>query len=221
LRLLGEFAAPAVAQVLQHLARIWGPTPPERSELRQQVLSNVHVAHGFEDVFRAVCSTAPDGDFDELTEVWTVENESESGFGATLPARIDDWLSVGTLVAAKPTWPAPWSVGVVRRLSTDSAGRRFVGVQLLARGGTAVRLVPAGAAGLAGSDLMGVLLPSDSESSLASAEITIVTPKGVVSLTETYQMRFEDRSYAVEPRLVVEQGVDFRVMRFGIRALAA
>jgi hypothetical protein len=221
LRLLGGFDAPAVLQVLRHLSRFWGPTPPERSALRQQVLSNVNVAHGFEDVFAAVSGAAPGVDLDDLTEVWTVENESDGGFGATLPARSDDWLSVGTLVAAKPTWPAAWSVGVVRRLSTDNAGRRSVGVQLLARGGSAVRLAPIGTARLADPNVMGVLLPSDSQSSLASGEITVVVLKDAVSLTQAYEMRFESHSYAVVPRRVVEQGVDFNVMRFGIRAPAA
>jgi hypothetical protein len=218
LRLLGAFPVPMVAEVLRHLARFWGPTPPERSSVRQQVLSNINVAHGFEDVFAAVSGDGAGVDLDDVTEVWTVENESDGGFGATLPARIDDWLSVGTLVAARPTWPASWSVGVVRRLSTDNARRRSVGVQLLARGGSAVRLAPIGAAPLVGPNVIGVLLPSDTQSSLASGEITIVVLKNALSLTQAYEMRFESHCYTVLPRRVVEQGVDFSVMRFGIRA---
>jgi hypothetical protein len=153
--------------------------------------------------------------------VWTVENESEGGFGASLPGRIDDWLSVGSLVAAKPTWPAAWSVGVVRRLSTDSAGRRRVGVQLLARGGTAVQLAPVGPAALPGPNVQGVLLPSSRQSSLASGEITIVVPRDVVSHAQAYEMRFEGHAYTVVPRRVVEQGPEFSVLCFGIRGRVA
>jgi hypothetical protein len=221
LRLIGTFPVPLVVEVLRHLSRFWGPTPPERAEVRQRVLSTFNVAHGFEDVFAAVSGSAPERDLDELTEVWTVENESEGGFGASLPGRIDDWLSVGTLVAAKPTWPAAWSVGVVRRLSTDSAGRRRVGVQLLARGGTAVQLVPVGAAAVPGPNVQGVLLPSSRQSSLASGEITIVVPRDVVSHSQAYEMRFEGHAYTVVPRSVVEQGPEFTVLRFGIRGRAA
>jgi hypothetical protein len=221
LRLIGSFPLPLVIEVLRHLSRFWGPTPPERTELRQRVLSNANVAHGFEDVFAAVSGSAPGRDLDELTEVWTVENESEGGFGASLPGRIDDWLSVGTLVAAKPTWPAAWSVGVVRRLSTDNAGRRRVGVQLLARGGTAVQLVPIGAGPLPGPNVQGVLLPSDGQSSLASGEITILVLREVVSHSQAYEMRFEGHAYTVVPRRVLEQGPEFHLLRFAIRGRAA
>jgi len=221
LRLLDRFPAPLVIEVLRHLSRFWGPTPPERSEVRQRVLSSFNVAHGFEDVFAAVSDNAPGRDLDELTEVWTVENESEGGFGASLPGRIDDWLSVGTLVAAKPTWPAAWSVGVVRRLSTDNTGRRQVGVQLLARGGTAVQLAPIGAALLASANVQGVLLPSDRQSSLSSGEITVVVLRDVVSQSHAYEMRFEGHAYTVVPRRVVEQGPEFTVLRFAIRGRIA
>jgi hypothetical protein len=221
LRLIGSFPVPLVVEVLQHLSRFWGPAPPERAEIRQRVLSTYNVAHGFEDVFAAINGSAPGGDLDELTEVWTVEDESGGGFGASLPGRIDDWLSVGSLVAAKPTWPAAWSVGVVRRLSTDNAGRRRVGVQLLARGGTAVQLVTVGTMPLPGPHVQGVLLPSDTQSSLASGEITIVVPRDVVSHSQAYEMRFEGHAYTVVQRRVVERGSEFTVLRFGIRGRAA
>jgi hypothetical protein len=112
-------------------------------------------------------------------------------------------------------------VGVVRRLSTDNAGRRWVGVQLLARGGTAVQLAPISLVPLPGPKVKGVLLPSDAQSSLASGEITIVVPKQTVSLAQAYEMHFETHAYTVVPRRIVEQGVDFQVVRFGIRASGA
>ena len=54
LNLVGEFHASMVLEVLQHLSRHWGANPPSRSELRQRVLSTLNVAHGFDDVWRAV-----------------------------------------------------------------------------------------------------------------------------------------------------------------------
>jgi hypothetical protein len=185
------------------------------------VLSNFNVAHGFADVFAAVGASLAVDDLDELTEVWTVEDESEGGFGASLPARVDDWLEAGTLVAAKPNWPAAWSVGVVRRLSTDQAGRRRVGVQLLARGGTAVQLVPLAEAPRPEPSVAGILLPSDTQSSLARSEITIVVPRDAISHCLAYEMRFEGHAYTVMPRRIVEQGPRFCILRLGIRSRAA
>ena len=104
--------------------------------------ATMHVAHGFDRVLDAIATEAGDPMVDELTEAWTVENESSTGFGAVLPIRPDDWLAVGTLVAAKPTWPSSWSVGVIRRVSARNPMHRSVGVQILARGGVAVRLLP-------------------------------------------------------------------------------
>ena len=126
--------------------------------MRQRVLSTLNVAHGLDLVLRAVSADQGGSELDEITEAWTVENESSGGFGAALPARDGDWLAVGMLVASKPTWPASWSVGVIRRLSTDTTGRRAVGVQILARGGVAVELSPMPVTGQA-RPLLGVLLP--------------------------------------------------------------
>jgi hypothetical protein len=159
LNLVGEFHPSVVLDVLQHLPRRWGASPPSRSELRQRVLSTLNVAHGFHDVWRAASAAHGGFELDEITEAWTVKDESSSGFGAALPARDGDWLAIGTLIATKPTWPASWSVGVIRRLLADHTGQRAVGVQILARGGVLVELssLPSNDASIRHP---GVLLPS-------------------------------------------------------------
>lgn len=213
LRLLDAFAPNMVVEVLQHLSQFWGPTPPMRSELRQSAFSMINVAHGFEDVFAAISDGLPGAD-EELTEVWTVENESGGGFGASLPAQSDDWLSVGMLVASRPTHPTTWSVGTVRRVSTDYIGRRSVGVQLLGHAAKGVRLQPTGEAMQSGPLLKGVLLPG-SQSSME--EIAIVVRKDTVVLEQNYQLNIDEHTYTVVPRMEVEHGVDYSLMCFAIR----
>lgn len=215
LGLQSDFSAGTVLEVLDHLSRHWAPNPPARSEVRQRVLSTLNVAHGFDKVYDAVSAEQGSADLDEITEAWTVENESSGGFGAALPARDSDWLAVGTLVAAKPTWPASWSVGVIRRLSTDETGRRAVGVQVLARGGVPVTLQPLWNGGT-DRPWIGVLLPSESQTSLAGGEVMLVLPRGIVSWNSPYSMAVHGHTYAVQPRRLVENGDDFEIVSFSI-----
>jgi len=217
LGLVGEANAGSVLEVLQHLSRHWDPSPPARSELRQRVLSTLNVAHGFDPVLEAVSAEQGSADVDEITEAWTAENESSGGFGAVLPARDGDWLAIGALVAAKPTWPASWSLGVIRRLSTDEMGRRAVGVQILARGGVAVELSPL-PIGAAGDSHPAVLLPAGAQASLTGAEVTLVVAHGTLSWSLSYAMRIQERTYSVNPLRVVESGDDFDVVSFAIQA---
>ena len=85
LNLLGEFHASMVLDVLQHLSRHWGSGPPSRSELRQRVLSTLSVAHGFEDVRRAVSAEQEGFELDEITEAWTVEDRAAADLGQHFP----------------------------------------------------------------------------------------------------------------------------------------
>lgn len=216
LNLVGEFHASMVLEVLHHLSCEWDASPPSRSELRQRVPSALNVAHGFKDVRRAVSAERDGFELDEITEAWTVENESSGGFGATLPARDGDWLAIGTLIAAKPTWPASWSVGIIRRLSADEVGRRAVGVQILGRGGIAIELLPL-PTGERNWPHPGILLPSEAQTSVPGGELTLVVARDALSWSLSYAMRIDERSYSVSPRRIVESGEDFDVVSFAIQ----
>jgi hypothetical protein len=214
LKLVGESDPGTVRETLQHLARHWGAHPPSRKEARQRILSTLNVAHGLDLVLRAVSAEQGGAEVDEITEAWTVEDESHGGFGAVIPARDDDWLAVGMLVASKPTWPASWSVGVIRRLSTDSTGRRLVGVQILARGGTAVELTPMPLTENAPL-LLGVLLPTEGQTQSGGA-VTLVLPRGSVAWSGKYALRVHGRNYVVTPLRRLDGGDDFDWVAFSI-----
>jgi hypothetical protein len=217
LGLPADFEAGLLLEVLQHLARHWSERPPARSEARQRVLATMHVANGFERLVLAVGMDPGNSSLDEVTEAWTVENESSGGFGALLPVRDEDWLAVGRIVAAKPDWPAAWSVGIIRRVSARSPVHRSVGVQVLARGGVAIELVPL-PRGEAGIPIAGVLLPVESQTSMDGGEVAVVLPRGVTAGLDTCEMRIQDRPYVLSRRRIVESGVDFEIARFSVRA---
>lgn len=213
LRLGGEFEPSLVREVLQHLARHWGAKPPTRGEARHRVLATAHVAHGFERVLAAVGGEQAQ---DEVTEAWTVENESAGGFGALIPARDDDWLEVGRLVAAKPDWPSSWCVGVIRRLTARSPMHRSVGVEILARGGVCVELAPLPLKeGL--QPLHGILLPTEAQTSLAGGEVELVLPRGSTARLASCELRMHCRLYRIERRRIADSGSDFEIARFALR----
>jgi cyclic-di-GMP-binding protein len=216
LGLAGDFEAELVVEVLQHLARHWGEKPPARGEARQRVLATMHVAYGFERIVAAVGMEPGDSTLDEVTEAWTVENESSGGFGALLPTREEDWLAVGRMLAAKPDWPASWSVGVIRRVTARSPMHRSVGVQVLARGGVVVELVPL-PRDQGPLPLEGILLPIESQTSSNGGEVAIVLPKGVSAQLGECEMSVQGRAYVLSRRRIVDSGVDFEVTRFAVR----
>jgi hypothetical protein len=137
-----------------------------------------------------------------------------------LPAREGDWLAVGTLVASKPTWPASWSVGVIRRLSTDEMGRRAVGVQILARGGVAVE-INALPITETSRPRLGVLLPAEAQTHASGGEVTLLLARGCVSWSAAYTMRVHGRTYTLAPLRISESGEEFDIIQFSIQSGAA
>jgi hypothetical protein len=217
LALSADFDMHLVVEVLQHLSKHWGEKPPARGEVRQRVLATMHVAYGFERIVSAVGMEPGDATLDEVTEAWTVENESSGGFGALLPVRDDDWLAVGRLIAAKPDWPASWSVGVIRRVSARSPVHRSVGVQVIARGGVAVELVPL-PRGEGPLFVEGVLLPVEAQTSTGGGEVAVVLPKGMSAQLDTCEMLVHGRPYVLTRRRIADSGADFEITRFSVRA---
>jgi hypothetical protein len=216
LKLSGDFDVGQVVEVLQHLARHWSPQPPARGEARQRVLATMHVAYDFDRILAAVGLEPGDSALDEVTEAWTVENESSGGFGALLPTRDEDWLAVGRVVAAKPDWPASWSVGVIRRVSARSPMHRSVGVQVLARGGVVVQLTPL-PRDRGPLPMEGVLLPVEEQTSASGGEVALVLPKGVSAQLDECEMEMQGRLYLLSRRRIADSGLDFEVTRFAVR----
>lgn len=216
----GNFDSELVLKVLGHLVRYWAPVPPARSEERRSAVSQISVVHDFEEIVSTISGDTRDLSFDDRTETWAMENESEGGYGAVLPKNKSDWLKVGTLLGVKLEDGAAWGVGIVRRLSAIDGERRYVGIQLLARGATVVKLAPAGA-GERRALHDAVLLPSSSTDSMGSGEMRLLLPMGGFSPQKSYEMRAYERSYLLVPRELVEGGQDFDMARYRVMQQAA
>lgn len=209
----GSFDAEVVLEALRHLARYWAPDPPARSEERRNSVARISVVHDFDEIVSTVSGETQDLSFDSAVEVWTVENESEGGYGALMPQATSDWLRVGTLLGVKLEDGASWGVGIVRRLSAFDHKQRYVGIQVLTRGAAVVKLT---AAGTAAEPEKALLLPSGTKAANGAAEMNLLLKPGAFSLQKSMEMRAYDRSYLLVPRRLVEGGHDFDMARFRV-----
>lgn len=217
----GAYEPGVVLEVARHLARYWASVPPTRREERRRCVSRIHVVHNFDDVLAIISGESKDLDFQQNIETWTVENESEHGFGALIPDSASDWLRVGTLLGIKLEDGNSWGVGIVRRLSNDPSQHRYVGIQTVAKGGARVKLIPVGAkdASKAGDDA--VLLPSSAADSSGTGELSLLMRVGSFSPRQSFQMRAYEREYLLVPKALLEGGQDFDMAKFRVLQRAA
>jgi hypothetical protein len=214
----GAHSPEVVIDTIQHLAKYWSPQPPARGEERRHMVSQVRVAHGFDDVVARLSQgydESPDAPATE--ESWTVENESPGGYGAVMNSAAGDWVKVGTLIGVKLSDGGAWAVGVVRRVSGRDSRQRYVGIQLLARGATVVKLR---AADSGMQPQTAVLLPSSAADTNALGEMSLLLREGGFSSKSRLQMVAYDRSYTLTPRKLVEEGADFDMARYRVTQAA-
>ncbi|HVY07683.1 MAG TPA: hypothetical protein VHB46_17035 [Burkholderiales bacterium] len=211
----GNYDPEFVLESLRHLARYWAPTPPARNEQRRNSVSRINVMHGFDEIVSTISGETRDLTFDGSIEVWTVENESEGGYGALMPQAKSDWLRVGTLLGVKLEDGASWGVGIVRRMSAFDHRQRYVGIQVLTKGASVVKLVPVSAVGKQES-VNALLLPSNADDTNGAAEMNFLLKPGIFSPQKSMEMRAYERSYLLVPRRLLEGGHDFDMARFRV-----
>jgi hypothetical protein len=215
-----QLEPPVVLDTLQHLARYWSASLPERREPRRQRTEHVTVVHEFGEVVANAGGLFFESAFVSNDEEWIVENESQGGFGAFVPKALGGWLRVGCLVGVRREEGVAWGVGIVRRVVGDEQGNRYVGIQMLATGGAAVTLFPARSPDVdteAPEGELCILLPA---TSTRSGEATLLLRPALFSPRRAVEMHAYDRRYRLHPVSVIEGGEDFEVARFRIEELS-
>jgi hypothetical protein len=97
------YPADTVLAVLRHLRLYWSEKPPERVSERTASTARITIVPGYlrlldelerneEDALNFSVSSA---------ESWIVENASDNGFGALVPAATSDWVHVGELIGVQ------------------------------------------------------------------------------------------------------------------------
>ena len=203
----------AVIHVLEHLGRHWWGRRPERRTERRRSLSQIGVVHGFDEIMTRLASEEMVEQLRPPAETWSVENESDDGYGAVLPMGQGDWLHVGKILAVKPTNTRIWAVGIVRRLAAQEGGQRHIGIELLARGARPVTLRQRTDAQKSWKAL---LLPSHSGGDASLGEVSLLLPVGSFLPDSSLEMEVYNTSYILEPRLLLEHGTEFEMARYRI-----
>lgn len=213
---LGDMGA--VVHALEHLGRHWWARRPERRTERRRSLTQIGVVHGFEDVLARFSAEDASGQALPAFESWNVDNESDDGYGATLPPGRGDWLHVGKIIALKPADSRIWAVGIVRRLTAQQDGQRNIGIELLARGARPVTLHRRSDSAQTWNAL---LLPSRSGGDASLGEVSLLLPVGCFLPDSSLEMEVYSTGYVLEPRLLLEHGTEFEMARYRILQRAA
>jgi hypothetical protein len=217
LELGGRFDAQTVLDVLEHLTRYWGLTPPIRASERKPALMRIDVVHDFGSIMSMVSGESQELDFSSSMETWRVENESEGGFGAVVTEGVGEWLEIGSLLGIRLEEGASWGVGVVRRLSRPSSGQMFVGIQTLSKG--AVKVDVSATSDDGHNDAL--LLLSDSEGSAQTPELALMLPSGTFDAAKKFVVHAFGRTYPLMPKQLYARGADYECARFGLQQAEA
>jgi hypothetical protein len=209
----GSYDPAAVIDALEHLSIYWSTTPPERKAPRHQVKSRLIVSHGFDGLLGALDPTS-NLDFDTSAEEnWIVQNVSTGGFGAMIPQVKGDWLKIGCLLGLQPEGGKNWVVGVMRRVSRDTAQQASVGIQTIAKSATPVVLrMQSGQLGTSEANELGILL--DPLSQATSTEALVVLRAGAWVPGQNLEIDTDGVSLLLMPIGVAERGEDYELVRF-------
>ncbi len=217
LDLNGRLDDDVVLGLLKHLEMDWaGKTQARRFE-RRKVATRVTVVPGIKEIIEVLEFAINDSlDFthQQAAESWIVEDMSEGGYGAVIPAVAGDWVEVGSLIGVEGETFRDWRVGIVRRVTRNEQQQQRVGVQLLTQAAALVglRRPGTGAPGKAVSaaSKAAVLISATPEPGKA-ADITV--SRGALDDHEIVEMLFQDGSYLLKPEDTLERGRDYELVR--------
>ncbi len=228
----GEFDRETVLSVLAHLDRYWKDTPPARRAERSEFVTRVTVVPGFPNILRClelVANGAPldPGNFPEQ-ESWITANRSDDGFGVLVPAEKEsfeydpltgerigtgDWLRIGRLVALSEENARTWKLGLIRRITHEASGQRYVGIELLEGMAIVIKLLNASGPRVGEPERRraAVLLANAMD---RNDEALVLMRAGHFAKTQALSMQIEDQRYLLMPIALVEGGEDFDCARF-------
>lgn len=208
-----DYQPRVVIPVLRHLCTYLSPNPPLRRLTRHRVKHRMSVVHGLDCVVMAFAD-APYGKPALSSESWVVENVSRGGFGALIHEIPGEWLKVGCLLAMQPEGGDNWLLGCVRRYHHESATDTRIGIETLARTVRVVDLQQKKQPGYPVSAFSVLLLPEADK----PGEVKLVQSPGRFDPRSMFEYQLDGQRVLLEPLLVVEQTVDYELIRYRVVA---
>ena len=224
LELPGEQDIDAVMTLLKHLEMNWsGKTQARRFE-RRKVASRVTVVPGIQgiiEVLEFAVNDSLDFSHQQAAESWIVEDLSEGGYGAVIPAVQGDWVEVGSLIGVEGETFRQWRVGLIRRVTRNEQQQQRVGVQLLTQNATlaGLRLPAKGSTAGAATRKLGfaVLLAATPE---GRGDVELVIGKDVLDGADSVEMSIGDKTYLLIQGVMVGHGSDYDRFKFKLNRRA-
>ena len=202
---------------LRHLSRCWSMIPMERKQPRRRSTELLTVVHEFDEVAASVGGLFLDSPFVSNEEEWVVENESYGGFGVFVSHTQGAWLRIGSAIGVRRHEGAAWGAGVVRRITLDEKGNRYVGIEMLASGGSAVTIRSASLSAKGGSiSARGELCVLLGSGEASKSEVTLLMRANLFSSAQSLLMQAYDRQYLLLAGALVERGDEFDLARYRI-----
>lgn len=159
------------------------------------------------------------------SERWIAENESESGFGASIAESREDWVGLSKLFALRPERGAQWLIGVVRRLSKLESAQRYVGMEIICHMPFAVQMrLPGEARTLTvdGIDPVGAHLPTLAlflPKARSNRDYdSILLPAGEYARSNNWQLELQGKVYIIELKGDREKGDGWVRSAFEVKA---
>jgi hypothetical protein len=224
----GNYDKAVVLPVLAHLAAYWSDDAPARAAERRHTATRMTVLHGMAEILRVLDpANSDDLDFsapaaaESTAESWIVENVSDGGYGAIIPATKSDWLRVGALVGVRTEVAQHWGVGIVRRVTRDEHQQRRVGVQVLSKIAIPVRIGKSG-----GAFASAPAEPTDPALLLSTTpdsrgEVGLVLRESSYNARDSLDMVVNNKPYLLMPSRLVEGGEDYDWAMFKVMARSA
>ena len=136
------YPADITLAVFRHLAAYWSDNPPKRGAERHASTARITVVPGYAQLLDELEREDSDAlNFSvRNAESWVVENMSDNGYGALVPAASTDWIRVGELIGVQVEGSRGWAAALVRRVVRDEKRQYHVGIEAIARTAVLVRV---------------------------------------------------------------------------------
>ena len=200
-----DYPADIVLAVFRHLALYWSEKPPARVAVRRAATARITVVPGYSQLLDELEREESDAlNFSvPNAESWVVENQSDNGYGAMVPAATTDWIRVGELIGVQLEGSSGWAVALVRRVVRDDKRQYHVGIEIISRTAALVRISHGGA----GRDPENAILLSTKPN--AQGEVEALLRAGRFDVGNSLDITVNDAPHLLMPSRMVEAGEDF------------
>ena len=207
------YPADVVISVFKHLALYWSETPPSRMSERHAATARITVVPGYFQLLDELERDETDALNFSVSgaESWIVENISENGYGALVPATTTDWIRVDELIGVQLEGTSEWGIALVRRVVRDEHRQYHVGIEIISRSVTLVRIAHG-----AGREAQAAILLSDVPDE--KGEIGLIMRAGRFDPGAHIDLTLQDQPRVLTPSQMVDAGDDFDWARYRITA---